>query len=71
MWWEGDNNGHAYTYWGAYTGRYVYSYIKGSTPYYGYPDKGQVTNYLHNMRITISGAAVASTSLGRVKAIYR
>jgi hypothetical protein len=53
------------------TGRYVYSYIKGSTPYYGYPDKGQVTNYLHYMRITISASAVAPTSLGRVRAIYR
>jgi hypothetical protein len=66
----GDDNGYAYTYWTPETGRYVYSYIKGSTAYNGYPDKGLVVNYLHYMRITISGSAVAPTSLGRVRAIY-
>ena len=71
VWWEGDNDGYAYTYWARSTGRYVYSYIKGSTPYNGYPDKGLVTDYLHNMRITISPNAVAPTSLGRVKSLHR
>jgi len=71
VWWEGDNDGYAYTYWTTKTGRYVYSYIKGTTPYNGYPDKGEVVDYLHYMRITVSPNAVAPTSLGRVKALCR
>jgi hypothetical protein len=71
VWWEGDNDGWAYTYWARSAGRYVCSYIKGTTPYYGYPDKGELHDYLHNMRITISGAAVEATSLGRVKTLFR
>lgn len=68
----GDNNGNAYTFWTPKTGRYVYSYIKGSTAYNGYPDKGLVVNYLHYMRITLTAAAaVDGSSFGRVKALYR
>ncbi|MEE8640427.1 MAG: hypothetical protein V3T41_08455 [bacterium] len=71
VWWVGDNNGNAYTFWTPKTGRYVYSYIKGSTAYNGYPNKGLVVNYLHYMRITISASAVEASSLGRVRALYR
>jgi hypothetical protein len=71
VWWEGDNDGYAYTYWARSAGRYVCSYIKGTTPLRGYPDKGEIFDYLHNMRITISPDAVAPTSLGRVRAMYR
>jgi hypothetical protein len=71
VWWEGDDDGWAYTYWARATGRYVCSYIKGTTPLYGYPDKGEIHDFLHHMRITISPIAVAPTSLGRVKSTYR
>ncbi len=72
VWWEGRDYAYAYSYWGASSaGRSVYSYIKYNSPYFGYPDAGFVSEYLHYMRITLNPTAVAPTSLGRVKALFR
>ncbi len=60
--WNGDSGGDCYTYWSPGTARCVYSY-NGGTVY--------MTNYVHYMRITLEPNAVAPTSLGRVKAVYR
>lgn len=60
--WNGDSGGTCYTYWSPATARCVYTY--NNEPVY-------LTNYVHYMRITLEPNAVAPTSLGRVKAVYR
>jgi hypothetical protein len=60
--WNGDSGGTCYTYWSPGTARCVYNY-NGGTVY--------LTNYVHYMRISLEPNAVAPTSLGRVKAVYR
>jgi hypothetical protein len=42
-----------------------------SVPQNGYPNGGKVEGYNMYMRITMGGAVVGSSSLGRVKALYR
>jgi len=44
---------------------------QSGVPQHGYPDGGEVEGYNMYMRITMGGAAVSSSSLGRVKALYR
>jgi hypothetical protein len=60
--WNGDSGGTCYTYWSPGTARCVYNYNGGAV---------YLTNYVHYMRITLDPNAVAPTSLGRVKAVYR
>jgi hypothetical protein len=48
----------------------VASRVRG-VPQHGYPDGGAVADYNMYMRITVGGEAVAPTSPGRVKALYR
>jgi hypothetical protein len=60
--WSGDSGGTCYTYWSPGTARCIYKY-NGGTVY--------LTNYVHYMRISLKPNAVAPTSLGHVKAVYR
>jgi hypothetical protein len=60
--WSGDSGGLVYNYWSPATARCVYNY-NGGTVY--------LANYVHYMRITLEPNAVAPTSLGRVKSIFR
>jgi len=73
VWWVGaGNEATAYTDWGRdFLGRAVVSFVTNGNPECGYPDAGRVQDYVHYMRITMTGVAVAPTSLGRVKALYR
>ncbi len=72
VWWEGaTDDATAYTDWGPFTGRCVVSFVVNGQPECGYPNRGRVQDYLHYMRVTMSGVGVQPTSLGRVKALYR
>jgi hypothetical protein len=73
VWWEGDDDGGGLVFNADVPeqDRCVYAARKNGVPEYGYPDQGKVFNWLHYMRITLSPDAVAPTSLGRVKALYR
>ncbi len=73
VWWEGDDDGGGYVFTADVPeqDRCVFASTKNGAPEYGYPDQGKVFNWLHFMRITLEPDAVAPTSLGRVKALYR
>lgn len=72
VWWvEDEGEGAAPTYITKITSRGLYSSIRYGVPQNGYPNQGELMNYLHHMRITLEGIGVAPTSLGRVKALYR
>ena len=73
VWWEGDDDGGGYVFTADVPGqtRCLLSSIKNGVPQNGYPDQGLACNWLHYMRLTLSPDAVAPTSLGRVKALYR
>ena len=73
VWWAGvENEANAYTDWGRdFLGRTVVSFVTNGNPECGYPDAGRVLDYIHYMRITITGIGVSPTSLGRVKALFR
>jgi hypothetical protein len=73
VWWEGDDDGggRVFTAYVVEQDRCVFASKKNGVPEYGYPDGGKVFNWLHYMRITLEPDAVAPTSLGRVKAVYR
>lgn len=72
VWWEEDNNGGGNTQWNfPVNGRCCFSYIVNGNPQSGYPNKGYVSYFLHYMRATITPSAVAPTSLGRVRAVFR
>jgi hypothetical protein len=73
VWWEGDDNGGGRVF-AAYVVeqlRCLISSIKNGVPQDGYPDEGSQFYWLHYMRVTLSPDAVAPTSIGRVKAMYR
>ena len=73
VWWEGDDDrgGYVFTADVREQLRCLLSSIKNGVPLNGYPDGGLACNWLHYMRLTLSPDAVAPTSLGRVKALYR
>ncbi len=72
VWWEEDEGeGAAPTYITKIMSRGLYSSIRYGVPQNGYPNQGELVNYLHHMRLTISVVDVAPTSLGRLKALYR
>jgi hypothetical protein len=73
VWWEGDNGAGGSARYGNAGGgpRQLYSGILNGVPYGGYPDNGYTSAYMHYMRITMSAAAVNSSSLGRIRALYR
>jgi hypothetical protein len=72
VWWEEDvGEGAAPTYITKIMSRGLYSSIRYGQPQHGYPNQGELMNYLHHMRITISGTGVEPTSLGRVKTLHR
>jgi hypothetical protein len=73
VWWAGqENEATAFTDWGRdFLGRSVVSFVTHGVPECGYPDAGRVQDYVHYMRLTMTGVGVAPTSLGRVKALYR
>jgi hypothetical protein len=73
VWWEGDDEGGGLVFTADVPeqDRCVFASKKDGVPQYGYPDQGKVFNWLHFMRITLLPDAVAPTSLGRVKALYR
>ncbi|NIT36281.1 MAG: hypothetical protein GTN49_07250 [candidate division Zixibacteria bacterium] len=60
--WNGDSGGTCYTYWSPATARCVYNWNGGAV---------YLANYVHYMRITLEPNAVAPTSLGRVKAVFK
>ncbi len=72
-WWEGGNNGGPNCWASEVAGSKrgaVASKVNGD-PQNGYPNGGLVTDYNFYMRLTVEGIAVAPTSLGRVRALYR
>lgn len=73
VWWEGDDGGGGLVFTAAVPeqDRCVFAAKKNGVPEYGYPDQGKVFHWLHYMRITLEPDAVAPTSLGRVKALFR
>ena len=73
VWWAGqEDEANAYTDWGRdFMGRHVVSFVTYGVPQCGYPNAGRVNDYIHYMRITMTGVAVAPTSLGRVKGLFR
>jgi hypothetical protein len=73
VWWEGDENdgGRVFAADVPAQARCLLAYRKNGQPVNGYPDQGKAFNWLHYMRVTISPIAVAATSWGRVKAVYR
>jgi hypothetical protein len=60
--WNGDSGGTCYTYWSPATARCVYKFNN---------EPVCLANYVHYMRITLEPNAVAPTSLGRVKAVFK
>ena len=73
VWWEGDDDrgGYVFTADVPRQTRCLLSSIVNGIRLDGYPNQGKACNYLHYMRLTLSPDAVAPTSLGRVKALYR
>lgn len=73
VWWEGDDGAGGKAWATNVTGqeRDVAARVVNGVPDGGYPDTGRVTARLGYMRLTITGAAVEATSLGRVKALFR
>ena len=72
VWWEEDvGEAAAATYITKIMSRGLYSSIRYGVPQNGYPNAGELMNYLHHMRLTLEGIAVAPTSLGRLKTLYR
>jgi len=73
VWWHGDDGAGGPTRYGnAGSGnRQLYSGLLNGNPYGGYPDSGYTSQYMHYMRITLTPDAVAPTSLGRVRALFR
>lgn len=72
-WWDGGNNGGPNCWMTSVPGSAracVASRVNG-VPENGYPNGGAVEGYNLNMRITLTPNAVAPTSLGRVKTLYR
>jgi hypothetical protein len=72
-WWDGANDGGPNCWMKSVASSSracIASRVRG-VPQYGYPNGGGVADYNMYMRITTSGAAVGSSSLGRVKALYR
>jgi hypothetical protein len=71
VWWEEDTEGYVNTYIRKLDRRGLFSCVRYGRPESGYPDAGELMNYLHHMRLTIEGVSVSPASLGRVKALYR
>lgn len=72
VWWEEDEGeGAAPTYITKIMSRGLYSSIRYGIPQNGYPNQGELMNYLHHMRLTVNVAGAAPTSLGRLKGLYR
>ncbi len=72
-WWDGGNNGGPNCWMKYVLGSKracIASKVNG-VPQNGYPNGGAAEGYNMYMRITMGGAAVGSSSLGRVKAMYR
>ncbi len=69
--WNGAGYAATGTWWGTGAARICYSYVLNGNPLYGYPNAGVVDSYLHYMRITITPNAVAPSSLGRVKGVFK
>ena len=68
VWWVTVNQGGGCVQWNLpENGRCCWA--NDDSP--GYPNRGKVYTYRYHMRITMSPAAVAPTSLGRVKSMYR
>lgn len=72
-WWDGGNDGGPNCWMEDVltSGRACIASRVNGVPQHGYPNGGKVEGYNMYMRITVGGAAVASSSLGRVKALYR
>lgn len=72
-WWDGGNDGGP-NCWMKYvlssSRACIASRVRGVSQH-GYPNGGKVEGYNMYMRITMGGATVGSSSLGRVKALYR
>jgi hypothetical protein len=72
-WWDGGNDGGP-NCWMKYvltsSRACIASRVRG-VPQNGYPNGGKVEGYNMYMRITMGGAVAGSSSLGRVKALYR
>jgi hypothetical protein len=73
VWWDGGNNGgpNCWTTNAAGSKRCVTASRVNGVPQNGYPDGGAVGDYSFYMRITLTPSAVAPTSLGRIKGLYR
>jgi len=72
VWWEEDEGeAAAPTYITKIMSRGLYSSIRYGVPQNGYPNQGEMMNYLHHMRLTIEEIGVEATSLGRLKTLYR
>ncbi|UCH78101.1 MAG: hypothetical protein JSU81_10320 [Candidatus Coatesbacteria bacterium] len=72
-WWDGGNDGGPNCWMANVSGSdraCVASRVNG-VPQNGYPNGGKVEGYNFNMRITLTPNAVAPTSLGRLRALYR
>ncbi len=72
-WWDGGNDGGP-NCWMKYvltSSRACIASRVNGVPQHGYPNGGKVEGYNMYMRITMGGEAVGSSSLGRVKALYR
>jgi hypothetical protein len=72
VWWEEDEGeGKVPTYITKIMRRGLYSSIRYGRPQNGYPNAGELMNYLHHMRLTLEDVGVEATSLGRLKTLYR
>ncbi len=69
--WVGAGYAAAATWWGSGAKQHCYSYVLNGNPVFGYPTAGLVDDHLHYMRITLTPDAVGSSSLGRVKGVFR
>jgi len=72
LWWKRGTETRVYTHYNTVRARFVVSYVENGVPKHGYPSRGLVRDDQHYMRLTLTpNAAVAPTSLGRVKALFR
>jgi hypothetical protein len=68
--WKTGTETRAYTHSTTVGARFVVSYVENGVPKHGYPNAGQVRDEQHYMRLTVTAAGVAPTSLGRVRALF-